>query len=86
MFLNHWKILVSYIKILSEFLIKFIPFFFLLDAGSLDYKKDIEEIKSLVSKLYVNLNIEEHEKHSEEKILKQMEKLKIELEPLEQVS
>ncbi len=58
----------------------------MLDAGSLDYEKDIEEIKSLVSKLYVNLNIEEHEKHSEEKILKQMEKLKIELEPLEQVS
>ena len=50
----------------------------MLDAGSLDYKKDIEEIKSLVSKLYVNLNIEEHEKNSEEKILKQMEKLKIE--------
>ena len=33
----------------------------------------------------MNLNIEEHERNTEQKIIKQMEQLKTELEPFEKV-
>ncbi len=48
-------------------------------------KKDLEEIRQLVSKLYLRLNIEQYDIEKEEKILKDLETLKIELEPLEKV-
>ena len=48
-------------------------------------KKDLEEIRQIVSKLYLHLNIEQYEIDKEEKILKDLETLKIELEPLEKV-
>ena len=48
-------------------------------------KKDLEEIRQLVSKLYLHLNVELFEIEKEEKILKDLEMLKIELEPMEKV-
>lgn len=49
-------------------------------------KKDLEEIKQLVSKLYLHLNIEQYETTREDKIVKQLELLKTELGPMEKVS
>jgi hypothetical protein len=48
-------------------------------------KNDLEEIRQLVSKLYLHLNVEQFESEREEKILKKLELLKSELEPLEKV-
>ncbi len=60
-------------------------FLFLVDANNLDYQNDIDGIKTLVAKLYLNLNIEEHERNAEQNIAKEIESLKNELEPLEKV-
>jgi hypothetical protein len=49
-------------------------------------KNDLEEIKKLVSKLYLHLNIEYYEKNREQEIVKELELLKTELEPMEQVN
>ena len=49
-------------------------------------RKDLEEIRQLVSRLYLHLNIEQYDIEKEEKILKDLETLKIELEPLEKVN
>ena len=48
-------------------------------------KKDLDDLKQLVSKLYLHLNIEQYETDRVEKINKQLEQLKIELEPMEKV-
>jgi hypothetical protein len=48
-------------------------------------KQDLEEIRELVSKLYLHLNVEQFETEKEEKILKDLEMLRIELEPMEKV-
>ncbi len=44
---------------------------------------DLENIKKLVSKLYLHLNVEQFEDKREQEILKELEVLKNELEPLE---
>ena len=51
----------------------------------LQTRKEIDEIKQLVSKLYLQLNVEHYEIEQEQKILKQLETLKTELEPMEKV-
>lgn len=45
----------------------------------------IEMLRDLVTKLYLDLNIEEHEKQKEIEILKKIETLRSELAPLEKV-
>lgn len=45
----------------------------------------MEEIRQLVSKLYLHLNVEQFESEREEKILKKLELIKSELEPMEKV-
>ena len=52
----------------------------------LQSKKDLEELKQLVSKLYLHLNVEQFETDREEKIAKELELLKIELAPMEKAS
>ena len=49
-------------------------------------KQDLEDLKQLVSKLYLHLNVEQFETNREEKIAKELELLKIELAPMEKVS
>lgn len=46
-------------------------------------EKQIEMLRDLVAKLYLELNVEEHDKQKEIEILKNIETLKTELEPLE---
>ncbi len=57
----------------------------LIDVGQISNDINTDEIKSLVSKLYVAMNIDESEKNKEESILKKIDTLKIELEPLDKV-
>ena len=57
-----------------------------IESAEAQSKKDLDEIRQLVSKLYLHLNIEQYEIQKEEKILKDLELLKIELEPMEKVS
>lgn len=47
--------------------------------------QDLEKLKQLVSKLYLHLNIEQYEIEREQTILKQLETLRSEMEPLEKV-
>ncbi len=47
--------------------------------------QNIDEVKNLVTKLYIALNIDENKKVEKEKIVKEIEALRIELEPLEKV-
>ena len=56
-----------------------------IDGAEAQSKKDLEEIRKLVSKLYLHLNIEQYDTQKEEKILKDLELLKLELEPMEKV-
>jgi hypothetical protein len=49
-------------------------------------EKQLEMLRDLVAKLYLELNIEEHDKQKEIEILKKIETLKTELEPLEKVN
>lgn len=46
-------------------------------------KNDLEEVKKLVSKLYLHLNVEQFESEREDKLIKQLELIKNELEPME---
>lgn len=48
-------------------------------------KKELEQLRQIVSKLYLHLNVEQYELEKEQKILKQLELLKTELEPMEKV-
>ena len=48
-------------------------------------KNDLEEVKKLVSKLYLHLNVEQFESEREDKLIKQLELIKNELEPMEKV-
>ena len=48
-------------------------------------KNDLEEIKKLVAKLYLHLNIEQFEAKREQEIIRQLELLKNELQPMEHV-
>jgi hypothetical protein len=54
-----------------------------LDESS---KKELDDIKEMISKLYLNLNVEHYEKEREQKLLRQLEAIKLELEPMEKVS
>ena len=56
-----------------------------IDSAEAQSKKDLEDIRQLVSKLYLHLNIEQYEIEKEEQILKDLELLRLELEPLEKV-
>ncbi len=49
-------------------------------------KADLEEIRKLVSKLYIHLNVEQFENEREQKIVKELELIKSELVPMEKVS
>lgn len=51
----------------------------------IDSKQQLEQIKELVSKLYLHLNIEQFEIEREQEILKKLEQLKSEIEPMERV-
>jgi hypothetical protein len=64
----------------NDFQILYLP-----DIEKLNKDQDVEEIKNLVARLYVALNIDENEKTKEDIILKEIEALKTELEPLEKV-
>ena len=70
-----------------KFIIKISLIFFnlLADSSNLNHQSNIDEIRTLVSKLYMNLNLHEYERNTEQNILKQIEALKVELEPLEKV-
>ena len=48
-------------------------------------QNDLENVKKLVSKLYLHLNVEQFEDKREQEIVKELELLKMELHPLEQV-
>jgi hypothetical protein len=52
----------------------------------LNAKKELDRIKDLVSKLYLQLNVEHYEQEQEHKILRQLEMLKSEIQPLEKVT
>ncbi len=81
--------------VLSTFLIKINDTLFTLEPPSIFAKdpvennlevqanNDLEDIKKLVSKLYLHLNVEHFEDKREQEILKELEVLKNELEPLE---
>ncbi|CAF0956709.1 unnamed protein product [Brachionus calyciflorus] len=47
--------------------------------------QELEQIRQLVSKLYLHLNMEQYEAEKEQKILTEMEKLKVELAPMEKL-
>jgi hypothetical protein len=51
----------------------------------LQAKKEIEDIKQLVSKLYLQLNVEHYEIEEEQKLLKKLELLQTEIAPMEKV-
>jgi len=81
--------------VLSPFLIKINDTTYALEPPSVFAKdpaenrletqagNDLENIKKLVSKLYLHLNVEQFEDKREQEILKELEVLKNELEPLE---
>ena len=48
-------------------------------------ENDLVQIKDLVAKLYLNLNVQEHEKQKENEILNKLDTLRAEIEPLEKV-
>jgi hypothetical protein len=48
-------------------------------------KKEIEDIKQLVAKLYLQLNVEHYEIEQEQKLLKQLELLQTEIQPMEKL-
>ncbi len=55
------------------------------DIDQISKDQNIDEIKNLVTKLYIALNLEESEENKKNSILKEIEALKVELEPLEKV-
>ena len=48
-------------------------------------QKDLEQIRQLVSRLHLHLNVQQYELEQEQTILKQLELLKSEIEPMERV-
>jgi hypothetical protein len=46
----------------------------------------LSDVRNLVNQLYEALNVEEHQLNKERELYGQLEELKVELEPLEQVS
>ena len=56
-----------------------------LEPSEVKAKKEIEDIKQLVSKLYLQLNVEHYEIQQEQKLLQQLELLKSEIQPMEKV-
>lgn len=48
-------------------------------------QKDLEQIRQLVSRLHLHLNVQQYELEQEQNILKQLEQLKSEIEPMEKV-
>lgn len=54
------------------------------EAGKITAEQDLEEIKKLVSKLYLHLNVEQFETKREHEVVKELENLKLTLQPMEQ--
>jgi hypothetical protein len=48
--------------------------------------RQLSDVRNLVNQLYEALNVEEHQLNKERELCGQLEELKVELEPLEQVS
>lgn len=46
----------------------------------------LSDVRNLVNQLYEALNVEQHQLNKERELYGQLEELKVELEPLEQVS
>ena len=54
----------------------------MLDAQS---QKSLDELKQLVSQLYLHLNVNQYEIEREQNVIKQLESYKNELQPMEKV-
>ena len=51
-----------------------------------EHAKNLNDLKNLVQNLFIELNVEEHQIEREKAILAKLENLKMQIEPLEQVT
>lgn len=56
------------------------------EVANITAEHDLDEIRKLVSKLYLHLNVEQFENKREQEVVKELENLKLTLQPMEKVN